>query len=359
MNPKFVEWLSANGYDAEALGKPENAKQRAHLEAAWKAETQPAPTPRENREEASAFDEKVEEYKANARRVKAIESITEDEIKKQLHCPEKIEQLQEFCKAAVANRSITPEKFKLSMLQTVVHSHGPLVYAPERPVVSNDVIEAAVCRSGQLDRLEKHYSEQTLHASEKLYRRGLGLHELIGLGATQNGWRGHSVKGDLRNAMRAAFHPVSFEASLSGPSTISVPGILSNVANKFLVTSWNSVEQAWRRISAIRSVSDFKTVTSYSLTGDLQYDKVAPGGKLKHGTLGEESYTNKADTYGKVLGIDRRDLVNDDLGAFIAVNRRLGRGGALKLNDVFWTEFLADASTFWTAGRGKDRKSVV
>jgi hypothetical protein len=46
----------------------------------------------------------------------------------------------------------------------------------------------------------------------------------------------------------------------------------------------------------VRNVNDFKTVTSYRLVGKDQYELVAPTGEIKHGTLGEEKYTNKADT---------------------------------------------------------------
>ena len=90
-------------------------------------------------------------------------------------------------------------------------------------------------------------------------------------------------------------------------------------------------------------------MTSYRLIGNDQYEQVAPGGEIKHGTLGNESYTNKADTYGLLLSIDRRDIINDDLGAITTVPRKLGRGSGLKINDVFWTTFL-DNSTFFTAG---------
>ena len=45
------------------------------------------------------------------------------------------------------------------------------------------------------------------------------------------------------------------------------------------------MERAWRNICAVRNVSDFKTVTSYRLIGRDQYEIVAPGGELKHGTL--------------------------------------------------------------------------
>ena len=98
----------------------------------------------------------------------------------------------------------------------------------------------------------------------------------------------------------------------------------------------------------MRNVVDFKTVTSYRLIGKDQYEQVMPGGELKHGTLGNETYTNKADTYGLMLSIDRRDIINDDLGAITTVPRKLGRGSGLKINDVFWAAFLDNAAFFTT-----------
>jgi len=62
--------------------------------------------------------------------------------------------------------------------------------------------------------------------------------------------------------------------------------------------------------------------------------------------VGEESFTNQAKTYGKLFSLTRPDLINDDLGALTAVPSQLGRGAALKLNDVFWRTFL-DNSTFF------------
>ncbi|MBI5725251.1 MAG: hypothetical protein HZA50_14930, partial [Planctomycetes bacterium] len=93
------------------------------------------------------------------------------------------------------------------------------------------------------------------------------------------------------------------------------------------------------------------TVTSYRLIGKDQYEAVAPGGEIKHGTLGNESYTNKADTYGLLLAVDRRDIINDDLGAITTVPRKLGRGSGLKINDVFWTIFMNNAAFFATGNK--------
>src|SRR5690606_26426032 len=132
------------------------------------------------------------------------------------------------------------------------------------------------------------------------YKGGIGLQELLLEAAWANGYTGRNFR-DSRNVLRYAFNS-SIEA---GFSSIDVGGILSNVANKFLLEGFYSVERTWRNITAVRNVSDFKTVSSYRLIGKDQYELVAPGGEIKHGTLGEEKFTNQADTYAIMLSIDR------------------------------------------------------
>jgi hypothetical protein len=207
--------------------------------------------------------------------------------------------------------------------------------------VNATMLEAACLVTAGLANAEELFDEAALVAAQRRYRGSIGLKELLLEAAWANGYTGHNFR-DARAVMRFAFQP-----QLEGAfSTIDVGGILSNVANKFLLEGFFSVERTWRNICAVRNVSDFKTVTSYRLIGKDQYEQVAPGGELKHGTLGEESYTNKADTYGLILSIDRRDIINDDLGAITTVPRKLGRGSGLKINDVFWETFLKNSSFF-------------
>jgi len=212
--------------------------------------------------------------------------------------------------------------------------------------VSGEILEAACFQQAKFpeDKLEAMYEEKVLDIAHKRFGRGIGLQELLLQAAWNNGYQGRSFKSDPRAVLRHAF-PRELHAA-EGLSTIDIGGILSNVANKFLLEGFFMVEQAWRAITGIRAVSDFKTVTSYRLIGKDQYEKVAPGGELKHGTLANESFTNKADTYGLLLGIDRRDIINDDLGAITTVPRKLGRGAGLKINDIFWTVFMNNSSFF-------------
>jgi len=218
---------------------------------------------------------------------------------------------------------------------------APAAHVHQSDTVNGTILEAACLLTAKLDHVENLYDEQALEAASKRFRGGIGLQELILEAAWANGYTGRSFR-DSRSIMRFAFKP-ELEA---GFSTVDIGGILSNVANKFLLEGFFAVERTWRNICAVRNVSDFKTVTSYRLIGKDQYEQVPPGGELKHGTLGNETYTNKADTYGLLLSIDRRDIINDDLGAITTVPRKLGRGSGLKINDVFWTSFMNNSAFF-------------
>ncbi len=244
----------------------------------------------------------------------------------------------------------TPEKCELEVLRAsrpnIPTAPQVMTRVDQTDVPNQGVLEAACMLTAGLPNLEEQYDERTLELASKRYRRSLGLQELLLEAAWANGYTGRNFR-DARNVLRFAFSP-----NLSaGFSTIDIGGILSNVANKFLLEGFFSVERVWRNICSVRNVSDFKTVTSYRLVGKDQYEQVAPGGELKHGNLGEQAYSNRADTYGLLLSIDRRDVINDDLGAITTVPRKLGRGSGLKINDVFWSTFLSNSGgAFFATG---------
>jgi len=223
---------------------------------------------------------------------------------------------------------------------------APAVHVAETGV-TGQVLEAACLLTAGLGDVEKLHDEKTLDVAARRFRGGIGLQELLLEAAWANGYTGRNFR-DSRSVLRYAF---GRDIQAADFSTVDIGGILSNVANKFLLEGFFSVERTWRNICAVRNVSDFKTVTSYRLIGTDQYELVDPGGELKHGTLGEESYTNKADTYGLLLSVDRRDIINDDLGAITTVPRKLGRGSGLKINDVFWTVFLDNGGFLKTANK--------
>jgi phage major head subunit gpT-like protein len=236
----------------------------------------------------------------------------------------------------------TPDRTELEKLR-VTRPKAPAVHVTET-AVTGQVLEAACMQAARVEKLERYFEAPVLDEADRQFDGRIGLAELIVEAARANGYVGRERRV-TPEMLRYAFGREIRAAA----STIDIGGILSNVANKFLLEGFFSVERTWRNICAVRNVSDFKTVTSYRLIGKDQYEQVAPGGELKHGTLGEQAYTNKADTYGLLLAIDRRDIINDDLGAITTVPRKLGRGSGLKINDIFWSIFMNNAA-FFAAG---------
>ena len=134
----------------------------------------------------------------------------------------------------------------------------------------------------------------------------LGYRSCCWKAAWANGYTGRNFR-DSRAVLRYAFNP-GLEA---GYSTIDIGGILSNVANKFLLDGFYSVERTWRNVTAVRNVSDFKTVTSYRLIGTDQYEQVAPGGGTQawhtwRGEIREQSRDLRPNALDRSPGHDQR-----------------------------------------------------
>lgn len=184
---------------------------------------------------------------------------------------------------------------------------------------------------------EGELTDQVLQAAHTRFRGTIGLQELFIEAAVANGYQGPRRmrgQGEVRSVLEAAY------------STHDISGILSNIGNKHLMQAFSAVEQSWSEIAARRNVSDYKTHTTYRMTGDLKFLPLGNDGEIKHAEAGETSYTNQADVFARMLALTIKDIVNDDLGALLALPTRMGRGAAIALNEVFWKTFMDNAGFF-------------
>lgn len=360
---KFDEWLKAMGldpselrddqtlllrakYDAEATGAVEAAQKKS-----GKIEASGTPPPIDppkfdldgvilaHESHIAVIEAAAEEYRdkvptADHAKLCAVARKAAIEAKgvalKEQWAPPRLE--AEYIKAAAMFQAD---------LMVAERPKGPAVHSSSRDV-GMPALEAAFCRSAGVRELEKQFTPEVLEASEEM--KALGLQELLLICAGQNGYSGRMAvnDGNLREVLTAAF------------STHTITTLLTQTGSKILLEGFNAVPQTWRRVAAVTPVSDFKTVTSYRLTTDLEYEEVGPAGLIPHGTAGQESYTKQAKTYAKMLSLTRQDIINDDLGAFNDLRNRFGIGASVALNKRFWTVWLAaaNAGTFWTAARG-------
>jgi signal peptide peptidase SppA len=295
---------------------------------------------------SDTVDQLVEERRSMAaeiRRVSAIKSVCADN--------------QEIAADAI-EKGWTPEAAELAVLKAKLNGGGksaPPAANPHKPsqgsgtaAFDGDVMAAAITSTINRSVAAKRFSADLLNRAESAYRGGVGIQECLLLAARENGYTGRASinAGNLEEVLRAGFPPRGMVAS-TGFTTNSLSGILSNVANKFLLDGYQSGEEQWRQIARVGSVRDFKTMTSYRMTGAFVFEEVGPAGDLKHGRMGEESYSNQAKTYGRIAALTRQQIINDDLGAFADVPREIGRGAIDKINSVFWSTFLGDHGNFF------------
>jgi hypothetical protein len=260
--------------------------------------------------------------------------------------------------------------------------NAPLTwYSPQTPQLSEAVVEAAVLQAGncrlELDSFHREqnvpesvrrrvqtemrarYTDQVQQAAHTLFRGRVGLKQVLLAGASMAGKHYGTIDcdSDIANVLRACNWEQSDPNVIraDGASTASIANVLANVLNKFLLSGYLYTEMTWREICGIRPVKDFKPTKSINLFADVMFKQVNQDGELAHGVIQDQAFANQAATYGRILSLTRKHIIDDDLNALTTLPQLMGRGAGLKINDVFWTLFNnpgndeGGSTAFWAA----------
>lgn len=353
-NMEFQEWLKAKGFDPDNLVDQQEKSLKASYDAELKLKAD------EDARKAADDAKAKETIKASLDKAGETKDPDPTADLRAAHAAEitRLGKLSEACKdhPVLHAKAVTEEwdvtKAELEVLKANLDKAPNFhVHKGERTPDGN-VLEAAMCQSLHIKDHEKGFGDKTLQAAHTLYRDRVSLQEILMQAACDNGYHGRPGErisaGNLKSVIS---HAMPTDLRAAAASTLSLPEIFSNVANKELLQGFMEEDQAWREIAVVRSVPDFKTMTSYRMLDDFTYEELPPDGVIKHGQVGEETFTRKADTYAKMFALTRTDIINDDMGAFDDLRARLGRGAARTFNNLFWAKFINNSS-FFTAGRG-------
>jgi len=112
-------------------------------------------------------------------------------------------------------------------------------------------------------------------------------------------------------------------------TTSDFPLILGDTVGRTLRQSYNIPRSDIKIVARQTTAADFRKKTRIQLdSSGLTLEKVNEHGEFKSGTMAESAESYKLDTFGRIIGITRQALVNDDLGAFTDLSRRLGQAAA-------------------------------
>lgn len=216
---------------------------------------------------------------------------------------------------------------------------GPAIHSQSQDVPTALVIEAAICRQGNLEDLDKQFSDQTLDQVDKNreLKHGVSLNQVLLMAAFAGGYQGSLSKltmSELPTVIRAAF------------STQGLQSVLSNAANKFLMQGFNKGRQDWKKLSAIRSLNNFMEHTRFRLVDGGEFQEIPANGEIPHGEISDRKYTNQAKQHGLLISIDRTVIKNDDIGILTEFPVSLARGARKGLNRKFWAEYTKNDGFF-------------
>lgn len=178
--------------------------------------------------------------------------------------------------------------------------------------------------------LHRYDPRQTLSDGARQYR-GLSLIEL-----SRDLLEAAGVKTRGMDRMQIA------QRALEGTSDL--PSIVANVANKTLRQAYLSAPRtftAWARRS---SAPDFKTLTRVAMSDAPALETVNETGEFKRGAFSDGKETYQLITVGKIIGLTRQVIVNDDLQAFTRIPALFGTSAANYESDTVYGVLTTNAA---------------
>jgi hypothetical protein len=141
----------------------------------------------------------------------------------------------------------------------------------------------------------------------------------------------------------------------AGPMTHSdFPYLLANVATKIAKKGYTEANTTYQNWANIAYLPDFKPATIPGLGAFTDLDLIPQtGAPYVYGTMGEAYETATLATYGKLFGISRAAIVNDDLMQFSRAGLAMGAAAARKVNQLAYAILTAgqtmseDSVTLW------------
>lgn len=131
----------------------------------------------------------------------------------------------------------------------------------------------------------------------------------------------------LRGESTMALSPASL-VTRALHTTSDFPIILGDAVGRVLRDAYQAAPSGIRRLGRQTTARDFRAVNKIMLGEAPLLEKLNEHGEIKAGTMAEAREAYKVETWARKIGVTRQVLVNDDLGAFADLARRMGQAAA-------------------------------
>ena len=132
-----------------------------------------------------------------------------------------------------------------------------------------------------------------------------------------------------------------FEGSMT---TSDLPNILANVANKTLRQAYEAAPRTFVPFCRQVTAADFKPVNRIQLSDIAALQKTNENGEFVRIYLGDSKESYALTTWGGIVPITRKVVLNDDLQALTRIPAGLGIAAATLESDAVWAVITANAN---------------
>lgn len=300
---------------------------------------------------AQAVDQAIERYEKEQQRQRAIEALV-------------VEALGYRGADAAAIKAISRKALDESWEVQKTHlelvlarrAHAPAIHRhvdlPTPKVLEAALVMACLGQGGdEKVANDRDYGPEV--AAQAYPLRSRGLRGTIAAALEASGVRVPYGNRELYEAIldnRHSRHDRSIQAE--GFSTVNLPGILGNVANKILLDAFLAFDATYDVIAQQADFSNFHLHSIYRLEATGDFALVPSTGEIKNAVLGEDSYTNQLDTRGLILTVSRKMIINDDLNAFKDLTASLARKARVGIEKALYGKVMEASDSFYTTARG-------
>ena len=127
-------------------------------------------------------------------------------------------------------------------------------------------------------------------------------------------------------------------------SSSDFPLILADVSNKVLRNAYDVAPKTFEPFITTRTVADFKDINNVQLGGIPTLEQVNENGEYTYTSLSEANESFSVETFGRIIPLSRKLMINDDLNALMRIPQLLGSAAAEKESTTIWGKITANAA---------------
>jgi len=142
---------------------------------------------------------------------------------------------------------------------------------------------------------------------------------------------------DVRRMDRMLMVGTAFTMAGAGlASTSDFAYILQNVAHKSALKGFQEAEETFQLWTSVGSASDFKPISRVDLGLFPALSQLTESGEYSYAKIGDRGVTVVIATYGKMIGINRQAIINDDLSLLGSLPVKMGRAAKRTIGNLVY-----------------------